>query len=77
MYRGIDATPSRYVLSDTELRGMKSPVSVIMGEGDADDTSAKRTAVMPGGRFEVVPGDHAPWLNDLDACAIRVHDFLA
>jgi pimeloyl-ACP methyl ester carboxylesterase len=76
MYRGIDATPPRYVLSDTELASMKSPVSVIMGEGDADDTSAKRTAAIPDGRFEVVPGGHEPWLNDLDACATRVQDFL-
>ena len=76
MYRGIDATPPRYVLSDTELASMKSPVSVIMGEGDADDTSAKRTAAIPDSRFEVVPGGHEPWLNDLDACATRVQDFL-
>jgi len=49
---------------------------VIMGKGDADETSAKRAAAMPDGRFEVVPGDHEPWLNDLDACATHVHDFL-
>lgn len=76
MYRGIDATPPRYVLSDTDLATTKPPVTVIMGEGDADDTSAKRAAAMPDGRFEVVPGDHEPWLNDLDACATLVHDFL-
>jgi pimeloyl-ACP methyl ester carboxylesterase len=76
MYRGIDATPPRYVLSDTELTTMKPPVTVIMGEGEADDTSAKRTAAMPDGRFEVVPGGHEPWLNDLDACATHIQDFI-
>ena len=76
MYRGIDATPPRYVLSDAELATIKPPVTVIMGKGDADETSAKRAAAMPDGRFEVVPGDHEPWLNDLDACATHVHDFL-
>jgi pimeloyl-ACP methyl ester carboxylesterase len=76
MYRGIDATPPRYVLSDTELATMKPPVLVIMGKDEADETSAKRAAAMPDGRFEVVPGGHEPWLNDLDACAALVHDFL-
>jgi len=76
MYRGIDATPPRYVLSDAELATIKPPITVIMGKGDADETSAKRAAAMPDGRFEVVPGDHEPWLNDLDACATHVHDFL-
>jgi len=76
MYRGIDSTPPRYVLSETELASMKAPVAVIMGEAKADDTSAKRTAQMPDGRFHVVPGGHEPWLDDLDACATYVQEFL-
>lgn len=76
MYRGIDATPPRYVLSDAELATMKPPVAVIMGESDADEASAKKAAAMPDGRFEAVPGGHAPWLNDLTACATHVHDSL-
>jgi len=30
---------------------------------------------MPHGRFEVVPGGHEPWLDDLDACSNQISAF--
>lgn len=77
MFRGADADPPRYVLSDSELASMRPPVTVILGTSEATETAAaKRVAVLPRGRFEIVPGDHEPWFNDLDACAGRVSDAL-
>jgi pimeloyl-[acyl-carrier protein] methyl ester esterase len=76
MFRGSDAIPPQYVLSDTELAAMRPRVSVVMGSSEANETSAQRAAAIPDARFEIVPGGHEPWFNDLDACAARVRDFL-
>jgi hypothetical protein len=56
MFRGADAEPCRYTLSDAELRRIVQPVLVLW-------------ALMPRGRFEVVPGGHEPWLDNLETCA--------
>lgn len=81
MFRGAAARPPRYVLSDTELAGMKPPVLVVLGDQDAyagaDSSPAERSALMPRGRFELVRGGHEPWMEDPELCAALIEGFLA
>ena len=72
MFRGADASPPRYVLSDAELARIQRPVTVLWGRDDRrfqDPADArKRAARISNARFEVVPGGHVPWLDELDSC---------
>jgi pimeloyl-[acyl-carrier protein] methyl ester esterase len=76
MFRGTDADPPRYVLSDTELRRLTPPVTVILGHVEATKTAAQRVALIPQARLQPVPGEHEPWFNDLDSCAARITNAL-
>jgi pimeloyl-ACP methyl ester carboxylesterase len=79
MFRGVESDPPRYVLTDAELRRITCSTLVIWGEADAygSMTEAKaRVAPIPGARFEVVPGGHEPWLDNLDVCAELLSTFL-
>ena len=73
LFRGIDAQPPRYALRDEELRAISQPVLVLWGEGDtglqALSDARARAELMPHGRFELVDGEHSPWLDDPEACA--------
>lgn len=81
MFCGVDADPRRYALADAELRSITQPALVLWGKGDTYVQSiaeAKaRAALMPHSQFEVVPGGHEPWLDDLDACASLISIFHA
>jgi pimeloyl-ACP methyl ester carboxylesterase len=80
MFRGADARPPRYVLSDDELARIRPPVAVLWGRDDRHQDPAdarKRTALVPNARFELVPGGHEPWLDDLDGCASPISRFLS
>jgi len=81
MFQGADAQPPRYVLSDDELARIRQPVAVLLGSNDDRYQSlteaSKRAALIPGARFEVLPGGHEPWLDDLDRCADRISRFLS
>jgi pimeloyl-ACP methyl ester carboxylesterase len=76
LFRGVDAEPPRYALRDDELRTIARPVLVIWGEGDtrlqAVTDARTRAALMPHSRFEVMAGEHTPWLDDPAACASRI-----
>lgn len=79
MFRGVDAEPCRYALSDAELRRIAQPILVLWG---SDDTrfqpiaeAKARAALLPHSRFEVVSGGHEPWLDDLEACARLISVF--
>jgi pimeloyl-ACP methyl ester carboxylesterase len=76
LFRGVDAEPRRYALADSELLTITQPVLVLWGEGDtrfqATAYAQARAALMPRGRFEVMPGDHTPWLDDPAGCARRI-----
>jgi pimeloyl-ACP methyl ester carboxylesterase len=79
MFRGADAEPRRYVLSDAELRRIAQPVLVLWGDDDTRfqpiGEAKARAALMPHGRFEVASGGHEPWLDDLEACTSRISAF--
>lgn len=80
MFRGADAQPQRYVLTDNELAKIKRPVLVIWGrDDDGFQTTTevrKRVAWIPNARFELVPGGHEPWLDDLESTSEQVSSFL-
>jgi pimeloyl-ACP methyl ester carboxylesterase len=79
MFRGADAEPRRYALSDAELRGIAQPVLVLWGRDDTRyqpiEEAKARAALLPDSRFEIVSGDHEPWLDDLEACASLISAF--
>ncbi len=72
MFRGpSDGTPE-YVLNDDELAQIEQPILVVMGQGDRIQSPGEiteRVSPLPQGRLEWVPGDHEPWLDDIDGCA--------
>jgi len=80
MFRGVDAKPQRYVLTDDELARIERPVLIVWGREDIGfQTIAEvreRAALIPNARFELVPGGHEPWLEDLASTTQPVADFL-
>jgi pimeloyl-ACP methyl ester carboxylesterase len=80
MFKGVDAKPQRYVLTDEELARIDRPVLIIWGREDIgfQPTSEvkERAALIPNMRFELVPGGHEPWLDDLDSTTKQVSSFL-
>jgi pimeloyl-ACP methyl ester carboxylesterase len=78
MFRGADAEPRRYALSDAELQHIAPPVLVLWGDHDTNQPikeAKARAALLPDNRFEVVSGGHEPWLDNLDACASLICAF--
>ena len=80
MFNGLDSAPQRYVLSADELAGIKPPVLVVWGRDDEGVPTIadvrRRAALIPHGRFELVPGGHEPWLDDLESTAQNIASFL-
>ena len=80
MFKGVDAKPQRYVLTDEELARIERPVLIVWGREDIGyQTIAEvreRAALIPNSRFELVPGGHEPWLDELESTAAQVSSFL-
>lgn len=80
MFKGVDAKPQRYVLTDDELARIDRPVLIVWGRDDIGYQSTaevrERAALIPNGRFELVPGGHEPWLDDLEPTSRQVSSFL-
>jgi pimeloyl-[acyl-carrier protein] methyl ester esterase len=80
MFKGVDAKPQRYVLTDEELARIERPVLIVWGREDTGyQTTAEvreRAALIPNSRFELVPGGHEPWLDELESTATQVSSFL-
>lgn len=81
MFMGVDARPQRYALRDEELAAIRKPVLIVWGEDDLSVPSIaelkQRSTLIPNGRFEVVPGGHEPWLEDLDSTTRQIAKFAA
>jgi pimeloyl-ACP methyl ester carboxylesterase len=66
--------------SDDELRRIRTPVLFIWGEEDVyggPEIGRRACAVMPDARLEVLPGGHAPFLDDPERCGALISEFLA
>ena len=60
------------LLSDDELRSIQAPVLFVMGDADVYGPPAvveRAAALMPDAGVEVMPGGHAPFLDDPARCA--------
>jgi pimeloyl-ACP methyl ester carboxylesterase len=60
------------LLSDDELRSIAPPVLFVMGDADVygpPEVCQRAAAMMPDARVEVLPGGHAPFLDDPGRCA--------
>jgi 2-hydroxy-6-oxonona-2,4-dienedioate hydrolase len=64
-------------LSDTELRHLAVPVLMIWGDEDpygGPEIGRRACALMPNARLEVIPGRHAPFLDDSERCGALLDD---
>ena len=60
------------LLTDDELRSIEVPVTLIMGDDDVygpPSVCERAVALMPRARLHVVPGGHAPFLDEPQRCA--------
>jgi len=67
------------LLSEDELRQLSVPVLMIWGDKDpyGDPEIGRRAcALIPDGRVEVIPGRHAPFLDDPERCGALIDDLL-
>jgi pimeloyl-ACP methyl ester carboxylesterase len=66
-------------LSDAELRRIACPVLMIWGDEDPygdPEIGRRAVAVIPDARLEVIPGRHAPFLDDPARCGGLINDLL-
>jgi pimeloyl-ACP methyl ester carboxylesterase len=67
------------VLSDAELRGIAAPVLMIWGDEDPygpPELGRRAAALIPDARLEVLPGRHAPFLDDPARCGALIEELL-
>jgi pimeloyl-ACP methyl ester carboxylesterase len=66
------------VLTDDELRRITAPVLLIWGTDDVyggPELATHALSLMPDARLEVLPGGHAPFLDDPERCAGLINAF--
>ncbi len=66
-------------LTASLLRAVSVPVQFVWGEGDTfgpPSVGERAAQLVVGARLHVVPGGHAPWLDDPGGVAHRVLEFL-
>ncbi|MBV8940946.1 MAG: alpha/beta hydrolase [Solirubrobacterales bacterium] len=67
------------LLSDSELRQLAVPVLMIWGDEDpygGPEIGQRARALMPDARLEVIPGRHAPFLDDPQRCGALIDDLI-
>jgi pimeloyl-ACP methyl ester carboxylesterase len=67
-------------LSDTELRQLAVPVLMIWGNADpygGPEIGRRACALMPDARLEVIPGRHAPFLDDPERCGSLIDELVS
>jgi pimeloyl-ACP methyl ester carboxylesterase len=66
-------------LSEAELAGITAPVLMIWGDEDpygGPEIGRRAVAVMPDARLEILPGRHAPFLDDPRRCGALIDELL-
>jgi 2-hydroxy-6-oxonona-2,4-dienedioate hydrolase len=66
-------------LSETELRQLAMPVLMIWGDEDpygGPEIGRRACAVIPDAGLEVIPGRHAPFLDDPERCGELIDDLV-
>lgn len=64
---------------EEELRRLEAPVLFIWGDRDAyggPEIGRRAAALMPSARLEVMPANHAPFLDDPQRCAALIEAFV-
>jgi pimeloyl-ACP methyl ester carboxylesterase len=67
-------------LADVDLRRIAVPVLMIWGEEDpygAPEIGRRATGIIPDARLEVIPGRHAPFLDDGERCGALIDELLS
>ena len=67
-------------LSETKLRQLAVPVLMIWGDADpygGPEIGQRACALMPDARLEVIPGRHAPFLDDPERCGALIDDLVS
>ena len=66
-------------LSDGELRQLTVPVLMIWGDEDpygGPEIGQRACALLPDARIEIIPGRHAPFLDDPERCGALIDELL-
>jgi pimeloyl-ACP methyl ester carboxylesterase len=66
-------------LSESELQAIAPPVLLIWGDADPYGPPAigqRAAALIPNAELEVIPGRHAPFLDDPERCAEAINDLV-
>jgi 2-hydroxy-6-oxonona-2,4-dienedioate hydrolase len=67
-------------LSDAELQNIAAPVLMIWGDDDpygGPEIGRRAAALIPDAHLEVIPGRHAPFLDDPERCGGLIDQLLA
>ena len=67
------------LLSEVQLRQLSAPVLMIWGDEDpygGPEIGRRACALLPDARLEVIPGRHAPFLDDPERCGALIDEFL-
>jgi pimeloyl-ACP methyl ester carboxylesterase len=66
-------------LSEAELRRVTAPVLMIWGDEDpygGPEIGRRAAALIPNAQFEVIPGRHAPFLDDPERCGALIRELI-
>jgi pimeloyl-ACP methyl ester carboxylesterase len=72
------ARPENF-LTDAELRAIAAPVLMIWGEDDpygGPEMGRRAAGLIPDAQLEVIPGRHAPFLDDPERCGALIAELL-
>jgi pimeloyl-ACP methyl ester carboxylesterase len=67
------------LLSEVQLRQLIAPVLMIWGDEDpygGPEIGRRACGLLPDARLEVIPGRHAPFLDDPERCGALIDEFL-
>ncbi len=67
-------------LSDAELQRIAVPVLMVWGDEDpygGPEIGRRAAALIPGAQLDVIPGRHAPFLDDPQRCGALINQLLA